>query len=40
MISNSKVKKRPRNFYGANVAGLVIFKTESVSEELLRVDFT
>jgi len=29
-ISNSKVEKRPRNFYGANVATLGVFQTESV----------
>jgi len=30
MISNSKVKKRSRNFYGANGNALGIFQTESV----------
>ena len=30
MILNSKVKKRPRNFYGANVVWLGVFETKSV----------
>ena len=30
MILNSKVKKRPRNFYGANGVWLGVFQTESV----------
>jgi len=30
MIVNPKAKKRPRNFYGANVAWLGVFQTESV----------
>jgi len=29
MTSNFKVEKRPRNFYGANVATLGVFQTES-----------
>ena len=32
MISNSKVKKRPRNFCGANVDTLGLFQMESVSD--------
>jgi len=28
MISNSRVKKRPRNWYGANVVGLGVFQTD------------
>ena len=30
IILNSKVKKRPRNFYGANVVWLGVFETKSV----------
>ena len=30
MIWNPKMEKRPRNFYGANVATLGIFQTESI----------
>jgi len=30
IILNSTAKKRSRNFYGANVAGLGVFQTESV----------
>ena len=30
MILNSKVKRRPSNFSGANVAGLVVFEVESI----------
>jgi len=33
MMLNSKLKKRPRNFYESNVAGLRVFQTDSVLKQ-------